>query len=59
MSEITAAEDERHRIIGIILERMDTHKRFVDAAHDAGAMPIEGFYFALAELTGLLRAIQK
>lgn len=53
------ARDERERIIGVIKERIETHKGFVNGALDAGVEPSASIYAAISELNGLLRELRK
>lgn len=57
--EKKAAEAERNRIIGIIKDRLDVHKGFVNGALDAGVEPSASIYTAMAELNAILREIER
>ena len=54
----TAAEAERNRIVGIIKERLDVHRGFVNGALDAGVEVSGSVYTAMTELNAILREIE-
>lgn len=57
--EKKAAEAERNRILATIRGRRDFHTSFVKHSLDAGVVPSEHLYAAIAELEAILREIEQ
>jgi hypothetical protein len=57
-SNVTEAEEERARIVGIIQSRIDTHSRFIEYCMDNDVRVTPSIFSAIVELRALLRKIE-
>ena len=57
-SNVTEAEEERARIVGIIQERIDIHSRFIEYCMDNDVQVTPSIFSAIVELRALLRKIE-
>jgi hypothetical protein len=55
---VTEAEEERARIVGIIQGRIDTHSRFIEYCMDNDVRVTPSIFSAVMELRSLLRRIE-
>ena len=57
-SNVTEAEEERARIVGIIQGRIDVHSRFIEYCMDNDVRVTPSIFSAVTELRSLLRKIE-
>lgn len=55
---VTEAEEERARIVGIIQGRIDIHRSFINFCMDNDVQVTPSIFSAIVELRALLRKIQ-
>jgi hypothetical protein len=57
-SNVTEAEEERARVVGIIQGRIDVHSRFIEYCMDNDVRVTPSIFSAVTELRSLLRKIE-
>ncbi len=55
---VTEAEEERARVVGIIQGRIDIHSRFIEYCMDNDVRVTPSIFSAVTELRSLLRKIE-